>query len=126
MGGMVTIRGVVTQEVVSSVGKILIMAGSRVVGSALLDSENDRFKSNGLWSVFFDNTELKVQAELLDRPSGMPGLLGQEVLNKNGDRQRDSVTQDGCSIFVPRSAPFVLELRGEILLRDLMSNEASN
>jgi hypothetical protein len=125
-GGMVTIRGVVTQEVVSSVGKILIMAGSRVVGSALLDSENDRFKSNGLWSVFFDNTELKVQAELLDRPSGMPGLLGQEVLNKNGDRQRDSVTQDGCSIFVPRSAPFVLELRGEILLRDLMSNEASN
>ena len=125
-GRIVTIHGVVTQEVVSSVGKILIMAGSRVVGSALLDPENDRLKSNGLWSVFFDHTELKVQAELLDRPSGMPGLLGQEILNKNEARQRDPVTRDGCSIFVPRNAPFVLELHGEILLRDLMSNEASN
>jgi hypothetical protein len=125
-GRIVTIHGVVTQEVVSSVGKILIMAGSRVVGSALLDPENDRFKSNGLWSVFFDNTELKVQAELLDRPSGMLGLLGQEILNENEPRQRGAVTRDGCSIFVPRNAPFVLELHGEILLRDLMSNEASN
>jgi hypothetical protein len=125
-GKVVTIHGVVTQEVVSSVGKILIMAGSRVVGSALLDPENDRFKSNGLWSVFFDNTELKVQAELLDRPSGMPGLLGQEIANENEARPKDSVIPDGCSIFVSRNAPFVLELRGEILLRDLMSNEASN
>ncbi len=125
-GRIVTVYGVVTQEVVSSFGKILIMAGSRVVGSALLDPENDSFKSNGLWSVFFDNTELKVQAELLDRPFGMPGLLGQEILNKNEARQRDPVTRDGCSIFVPRNAPFVLELHGEILLRDLTSNEASN
>jgi hypothetical protein len=125
-GRIVTIQGVVTQEVVSSVGKILIMAGSRVVGSALLDPENDRFKSNGLWSVFFDNTELKVQAELLDRPSGLPGLLGQEILNKNEARQRDPITRDGRPIFVPRDAPFVLELHGEILLRDLMSTEASN
>jgi hypothetical protein len=125
-GRIVTIHGVVTQEVVSSVGKILIMAGSRVAGSALLDPENGRFKSNGLWSVFFDHTELKVQAELLDRPSGMPGLLGQEILNKNESRQGDPATRDGCSIFVPRNAPFVLELHGEILLRDLVSNEASN
>jgi hypothetical protein len=56
----------------------------------------------------------------------MPGLLGREVLNKNEARQSDSATQEGCSIFVPKNAPFVLELRGEILLRDLMSNEASN
>jgi hypothetical protein len=125
-GRIVTIHGVVTQEVVSSLGKILIMAGSRVVGSALLDPENDRFKSNGLWSIVFDDTELKVQAELLDRPSGMPGLLGQEIWNKNEARPRDPVTRDGRSIFVPRNAAFVLELHGEIQLRDLMSNEASN
>lgn len=44
-GRSVTIHGVVTQEVVSSTGKILIMAGSRVLGSGLLDPENGRFKS---------------------------------------------------------------------------------
>jgi hypothetical protein len=125
-GRTVTIHGVVTEEVVSSVGKILIMAGSRVVGSARLDPENGRFKSDGLWSVFFDNTVLKVQAELLDRPSGMPGMLGREMSNENEVQQMDPVTRDGRSIFVPRDTQFVLELHGEILLRDLKSNEASN
>jgi hypothetical protein len=126
-GRTVTIHGVVTQEVVSSVGKILIMAGSRVVGSARLDPENGRFKSDGLWSVFFDNTELKVQAELLDRPSGMPGMLGRAMSNENEALQMDPVIRDDDrSILVPRNTPFVLELHGEILLRDLNSNEASN
>jgi hypothetical protein len=126
-GRTVTIHGVVTQEVVSSVGRILIMAGSRVVGSARLDPENGRFKSDGLWSVFFDNTELKVQAELLDRPSGMPGILGRAISNENEALQMDPVIRDDdCSILVPRNTPFVLQLHGEILLRDLNSNEASN
>jgi len=125
-GRTVTIHGVVTEEVVSSAGKILIMAGSRVVGSGILDPENGRFKSNGLWSVFFDETELKVEAELLDRPSGLPGILGEEVSSEDLSFQREAMLRDGRSILVPRNAPFVLELHGEILLRDLKGNEASN
>jgi hypothetical protein len=125
-GRTVTIHGVVTQEVVSSAGKILIMAGSKVVGSGILDPENGRFKSNGLWSVFFDDTELKVEAELLDRPSGLPGILGEEVSSEDLAFQRGATIQDGRSVLVPRNAPFVLKLHGEILLRDLKSNEASN
>jgi hypothetical protein len=121
-GRTVTIDGVVSQEVVSSTGKILIMAGSRVVGSGRLDLENGRFKSDGLWSIFFDDTELQVQAQLLDRPAGLPGILGQEALNEDEAFRRP----DDRSIIVPRNAPFVLELRGEIQLRDLKSNEASN
>ena len=121
-GRTVTIHGVVSQEVVSSTGKILIMAGSRVVGSGRLDLENGRFKSDGLWSIFFDDTELQVQAQLLDRPAGLPGILGQEALNEDEALRR----RDGRSIIVPRNAPFVLELRGEIQLRDLKSNEASD
>jgi hypothetical protein len=116
----------VTEEVVSSAGKILIMAGSRVVGSGMLDPENGRFKSDGLWSVFFDQTELKVEAQLLDRPSGLPGILGEEVSSEDLSFQREAMLRDGCSILVPRNAPFVLELHGEILLRDLKGNEASN
>jgi hypothetical protein len=125
-GRTVTIHGVVTQEVVSSTGKILIMAGSRVVGSGLLDPENGRCKSDGLWSIVFDDTELKVQAQLLDRPAGLPGMLGQEKPKQDEALQTEAVERDGCSIFIPRNAPFVLELHGEILLRDLKSNEASN
>jgi hypothetical protein len=125
-GRTVTIHGVVTQEVVSSAGKILIMAGSRVVGSGVLDPENGRFKSDGLWSVFFDDTELKVEAELLDRPSGLPGILGKEISNEDLALQKELKTRDGRSILVPRNAPFVLELHGEILLRDLKASEASN
>jgi hypothetical protein len=125
-GRTVTIHGVVTQEVVSSAGKILIMAGSRVVGSGTLDPENGRFKSDGLWSVFFDDTELKVEAELLDRPSGLPGILGQEVSSEDLTLPREVMTRDSRSIFVPRNSPFVLELHGEILLRDLKANEASD
>ncbi len=124
-GRTVTVQGVVTQEVVSSTGKILIMAGSRVVGSGLLDPENGRFKSDGQWSIFFDDTELKVQARLLDRPAGLPGILGQETSNEVGALQREAVKRDGRCIFVPRNAPFVLELHGEILLRDLKSDEAN-
>jgi hypothetical protein len=125
-GSTVTIRGVVTQEVVSSAGKILIMAGSRVVGSGLLDRENGRFKSDGFWSVYFDDTELKVQARLLDRPSGLPGLLGQEVSDKSTVLQKEARIPAAPSIVVPRNAPFVLEPHGEIMLRDLTTNEASN
>jgi hypothetical protein len=118
----VAIHGVVSQEVVSSAGKILIMAGSRVVGSGRLDLENGRFKSDGRWSIFFDDTELQVQAQLLDRPEGLPGILGQEAPNEDEALRR----RDGRSIIVPRNAPFVLELRGEIQLHDLKSDEASN
>lgn len=125
-GRAVTIHGVVTQEVVSSAGKILIMAGSRVVGPGLLDPENGRFKSDGLWSIFFDGTELKVRAQLLDRPAGLPGMLGQEGSNKDEALQREGITRDVRPIFVPRDAPFVLELRGEIQLHDLNSIDASN
>ena len=99
MDGSVTIPGVVTQEVVSSAGKILIMAGSRVVGSALLDPENGRFKSDGLWSVIFDDTELKVQAELLDRPSGLPGILGQETSNEYEALQKRSHYCETVALF---------------------------
>jgi hypothetical protein len=125
-GRSVTIHGVVTQEVVSSSGKILIMAGSRVVGFALLDPENERFRSDGLWSIFFDDTELKVQAQLLDRPAGLPGMLGQEPSNEDEAGPRPAGQRDGQFIFVPRNAPFALELHGEILLRDSKSNQTND
>lgn len=125
-GRVVTIHGVVTQEVVSSTGRILIMAGSRVLGSGILDPENGRFKSDGLWSIFFDDSELNVRARLLDRPAGLPGMLGKEAQNGNEPFRREAVVSAARFIFVPRNAPFTLEIHGEPLLHDLKSNEARN
>jgi hypothetical protein len=125
-GMFATIHGVVTQEVVSSTGKILIMAGSRVIGSGLLDPENGRFKSDGLWSIIFDDTELKVEAQLLDRPGGLPGLLGQTVPNGVPSLSKENCMPDSQTVLVARNSPFVLETHGEILLRDLQSPPASD
>jgi hypothetical protein len=122
----VTIHGVVTQDVVSSAGKILIMAGSRVVGKATFDPENGRLKSNGLWSVFTDSTEIKVQARLLDGPGGLAGILGQETSNEGEAVQREAVLRDGRYIFVPGNASFTLEVSGDFSLRDVKSKEAND
>jgi hypothetical protein len=108
-----------SRKVVSSSGKILIMAGSRVLGSGLLDCENGRFEPDGLWSVFFDETELQVQAQLLDRPAGLPGLLGQDTSNEEEALEKEEVMRNRRSIFVPQNAPFLLQIHGRILLRDL-------
>lgn len=122
----VTIHGVVTQDVVSSSGKILIMAGTRVVGKAAFDPENGRLKSNGLWSVFIDSTEIKVQARLLDGFGGMAGILGQKTSNEDEALQREAVVRDGRYAFVPGNASFTLEVYGDISLRDGQSKEAND
>ncbi|MBV8641855.1 MAG: hypothetical protein JO070_10745 [Verrucomicrobia bacterium] len=114
----VTIHGVVTQDVVSSSGKILIMAGSRVTGGAFLDPENARLKSEGSWSVFTDNTEIKVQARLMDGAAGMPGILGQETSEEDEALRTEAVVRDGRYVFVPEKAPFTLEVYGDITFRD--------
>jgi len=119
----VTIHGVVTQDVVSSAGKILIMAGSRVVGRAAFDPDNGRLKSNGVWVVFSDGTEIKVQARLLDGFAGMAGMLGQGTSNEDEALQREAVLRDGRYVFVPEKASFTLEVYGDILLRDVKSKE---
>ncbi len=125
-GNTIPIQGVVTQEVVSSGGKILIMAGSRVTGSGQLDPENGRIKSDGLWSVFFDENELQVRARLLDRPGGLPGLLGTDLSLDNAALQKKIVRPAGSLVSVARNSPFVLELHGEMLLRNIKSVESTN
>jgi hypothetical protein len=107
----VIIHGVVTQDVVSSAGKILIMAGSRVVGRAAFDLENRRLKSNGPWTVFSDGTEIKVQARLLDGFGGMAGILGQGTSNESETLQREAVARDGRYVFVPERASFTRSIR---------------
>jgi hypothetical protein len=125
-GGAVSIHGVVAQEVVSPAGKILIMAGSHVVGSGVLDQESGRLRSNGIWTIVFDDTEMKVRALLLDRPGGLRGVIGQ--VKPAECRVSKASTDSGGArlVVVAGNTSFTLELHGEIQLRDLASNESVN
>ena len=125
-GTAVSIQGVVTQEVVSSSGKILIMAGSRVVGAAILDVESNRFKSDGQWSIYFNDTELKIHACLLDRPHGLSGIIGQVQAREIGNSEPYSNSTPSHVVVVPANSPFTLDARGEIELRDMASAENLN
>jgi hypothetical protein len=125
-GSAVSIQGVVTQEVVSSTGKILIMAGSRVAGGAILDLENNRFKSDGQWSIYFNDTELKVHARLLDRPHGLSGIIGQVRATENGNSEPDRILPASHLVVVPANSAFTLDACGEIELRDMTSTGTIN
>jgi len=123
-GRAVSIHGIVTQEVVSPAGKILIMAGSGVVGSGLFDPESGRLRSDGVWTIVFENTEMKVRALLLDRPGGLRGVIGQVKQGESVLATASADSEGGRLVVVPANAPFTLELHGEIQLRDLASNES--
>jgi hypothetical protein len=125
-GRAVTVRGVVTQEVVSPAGKILIMAGSQVVGSGVFDPDSGRLRSDGIWKIVFDDTEMRVRALLLDRPGGLLGVAGQ-VKPAGGGVVKASTNSGGPRmVVVPGNTSFTIELHGDIQLRDLASNESVN
>ena len=69
----IVVQGVVTEDIVSGAGKILISAGSKVSGIGHVDSDSGRLKSRGNWSIFAGNHELRVQAEMKDADAGFPG-----------------------------------------------------
>ncbi|MBV9672379.1 MAG: hypothetical protein JO076_06085 [Verrucomicrobia bacterium] len=116
----VTVHGVVTEDVVSATGKILIMAGSKVVGPALIDPENRRLKSDfSYWSIFVDETEIKVQARLLEEMGGLSGIEGKQVPAENVDHQPPATVSDRYNMFFPEASPFCLEVKGEFSLRDV-------
>jgi hypothetical protein len=125
-GRAVSIRGVVTQEVVSPAGKILIMAGSQVIGSGVLDPESGRLRSDGTWTIVFDDTEMKVRALLLDRPGGLLGVIGRVKSGEAGVSKSSVDSGLARLVVVPGNTSFALELHGEIQLRDLASNQSAN
>lgn len=123
-GNRVTVHGVVTEDVVSATGKILIMAGSKVVGSALIDPENRRLKSDfNYWSIFVDETEIKVQARLLEKVGGLSGIQGKQISAERLDQQRCTRTSDKHYILFPEASPFCLEVKGDISLRDVKAEQ---
>jgi hypothetical protein len=101
----VFIVAVVTADVVSQAGKILIRAGSKVAGIGRTDLDNGRLQSHGNWSIIDGDHELRVPAEMQDEVSGFKGVAGKET---SLGPQRD-----GRYFFLADKTPFVLSLKGE-------------
>jgi hypothetical protein len=119
----IVIKGVVTEDVVSPTGKILIPAGSKVAGIGQVDSENGRLQSHGNWSIFAENREFRVLAEMRDKNSGFPGIVGKETSFESELSQRQAVVRDGLYFFLADKTPFILLLKGEVSLKELKTLE---
>jgi hypothetical protein len=115
----IVIKGVVTEDVVAPTGKILIPAGSKVAGIGRLDCENGRLQSHGNWSIFSENREFRVLAEIQDENSGFPGIIGKETSFESELSQRQAVVRDGRYFFLADKTPFILLLKGEVSLKEL-------
>jgi hypothetical protein len=120
----IVIKGVVTQDVVSPTGKILIPAGSKVAGIGQVDCENGRLQSHGNWSIFAENREFRVLAEMQDENSGFPGIIGKETSFESELSQKQAVVREGRYFFLADKTPFILLLKGEVSLKELKTLEA--
>lgn len=121
----IVVQGVVTEDIVSGTGKILIAAGSKVSGIGRVDSDSGRLKSRGSWSIFTGNHELRVQAEMKDADAGFPGIFGKETSSESALSQKQAVVRDGRYYFLTDKTPFVLSLEGEVALKDLKTLDSS-
>jgi type IV secretory pathway VirB10-like protein len=119
----IVVKGVVTEDVVSPTGKILIPAGSKVAGIGQVDCENGRLQSHANWSIFAENRELRVLAEIQDENSGFPGIVGKETSFESELSQRQAVVRDGRYFFLADKTPFILLLKGEVGLKELKTLE---
>jgi hypothetical protein len=130
-GSRILIHGVVIENITSSSGKILIEAGTQVLGVGQIDSLTGRIKSYGRWSLVTDKHELRAKARLLEYASGREGLRGRETSPEAPELQKQAIVRDGIYLYVPDQADFTLQLLGQFELTDLRPvepapEEASN
>ena len=113
----VLIVAVVTADVVSQAGKILIRAGSKVAGIGRTDLDNGRLQSHGNWSIIDGDHELSVPAEMQDEVSGFEGVAGKET-SLGSER-------GGSYFFLADKTPFVLLLKGEAEMTEVKALQSS-
>ena len=123
MGGRIMMKGVVTEDVVSA-GKILIAAGSKVVGIAHVDPDSGRLESKGNWSIIADNREVRVHGQVQDAETGFHGLQAKETSFESESSQTQAVVRDGRYCFVADKTPFVLSITGDVSITILQPLES--
>ena len=117
----IPIEAVAEEDVVGRAGKILIPAGTKVIGRGYCDAETGRILSRGKWTFYLSDHQITVEATLWDetRKEGMEGTQFSEGLDQ--ERIKQAIYRDGAYLYVPSETEFALELQGNITVQDLPS-----
>jgi hypothetical protein len=117
----IPIEAVVEEDVVGQSGKILISAGTKVVGKGYCDGEVGRILSRGKWTFYASDLEITADAAMWDgaRKEGLPGIQLSEGVDE--ERIKQAIYRDGAYVYVPSQTRMILELRGAITVQDLPS-----
>jgi hypothetical protein len=117
-GSKVVIRGVVTDNIAGSSGKIVIEAGTKVLGVGHIDALTGRIKSYGIWTLVTASHSLRARARLLEYAGGRDGVRGEETSPEPPALQKQAIIRDGIYLYVPDQHEFTLELLGQFRLED--------
>ena len=116
----ITIVGNVQEDLVSSVGKIIVPAGTKVIGEGFCDPDRDRILSRDRWTFYVSDHLIRVTATMLD-PLNAEGLRSTQDPNLNDAGVRQAIYRDGTYINIPDGSDFLLRITGNISIEELNS-----
>jgi hypothetical protein len=117
----IPIEAVAEEDVIGQAGKILIPAGTKVVGQGYCDAEAGRILSRGRWTFYASDHQITIDATMGDeaRKEGLAGTQFSEGLDQ--ERIKQAIYRDGMYLYVPSQTEFILKLQGNITVQDLPS-----
>ena len=116
----ITIVGNVQEDLVSSVGKIIVPAGTKVIGEGFCDPDRNRILSRDRWTFYVSDHLIRVTATMLD-PLNAEGLRSTQDPNLNDTGVRQAIYRDGTYINIPDGSDFLLRITGNMSIEELNS-----
>ncbi len=116
----ITIVGNVQEDLVSSVGKIIVPAGTKVIGEGFCQPERNRILSHDRWTFYVSDHLIRVTATMLD-PLNAEGLKSVQDPNLNDASVKQAIYRDGTYIDIPDGSDFLLRITGNVSIEELNS-----
>jgi hypothetical protein len=116
----ITIVGNVQEVLVSSVGKITVPAGTKVIGEGFCDLDSNRILSHDRWTFYLSDHLIRVSATMLD-PLSAEGLRSTQDPNLNDAGVKRAIYRDGTYINIPDGSDFLLRITGNVSIEELNS-----
>jgi hypothetical protein len=116
----ITIVGNVQEDLVSSVGKIIVPAGTKVIGEGFCNPERNRILAQDRWTFYVSDHLIRVTASMLD-PLNAEGLRSTQDPNLNDAGVKQAIYRDGTYINIPDGSDFLLRITGNVSIEELNS-----
>jgi hypothetical protein len=116
----ITIVGNVQDDLVSSAGKIIVPAGTKVIGEGFCDPQRNRILSHDRWTFYVSDHIIRATATMFD-PLYAEGLRSSQDPNLNDSGVRQAIYRDGTYINIPGGSDFLLRVTGSVSVEELNS-----